>query len=262
MPNQPIIFFDDSNAAMTQARQNARHTFRFFWREVSWEHRRIIPALEFSAVKIAFADPPPLLSKPKPPEEMWIGDVQFDGKSISGKLLNQPHWLSSIAQGDAVSVPTERMSDWMYAIQGKAYGGYTVQLLRMQMQDDERRAHDSSWDLDFGDPNMIEVTPLKWAPPDRHGADPPEHPMALNMGPSLEEQLKKTPELVRAVDERGFTLLHQLALAGSNIGVTIAIKHGAEINQKGKNGMTPLALAKSLNWRKVVDTLLSNGGLD
>jgi uncharacterized protein YegJ (DUF2314 family) len=49
--------FDDSDPEMQRAYESARATFRYFWREVAWERRRIIPALSLAAVKAPFSDP-------------------------------------------------------------------------------------------------------------------------------------------------------------------------------------------------------------
>lgn len=83
---------------------SAQRTFRFFWREMSWERRRIVKALDLAAVKVSFttdsADP----DSPSV-ENMWVTDVDFDGLTLSGILMNEPVWVSSINAGDPVSVP-------------------------------------------------------------------------------------------------------------------------------------------------------------
>jgi hypothetical protein len=40
--------FDDSDPEMQRAYESARATFRFFWRELAWERRRIVPALDLA----------------------------------------------------------------------------------------------------------------------------------------------------------------------------------------------------------------------
>src|SRR5205807_192511 len=51
-----VFMFDDSDPEMQRAYEKARATFRYFWREVAWERRRIVPALDLACVKAPFAD--------------------------------------------------------------------------------------------------------------------------------------------------------------------------------------------------------------
>ena len=38
-----VYFFEDSDPEMQRAYEQARTTFKYFWREVAWERRRIRP---------------------------------------------------------------------------------------------------------------------------------------------------------------------------------------------------------------------------
>lgn len=273
-----VHFASDQDPAMQRAKENARDTFQFFWREMSWEARRIIPGLDLACVKVPFADPPELNHAPDDAavEEMWIDEVDFDGQVVTGKLLNSPNWLKSVSEGDQAKVPLNEISDWMYAIQGRVYGAFTVNVLRAHMGRSERRQHDEAWGTDFGDPAAVQVVPADWFgkksggllkrlfgggdPPTLEELDEMEHPMAMNMTESFEEFLTNDPSNVHSKDERGFTFLHQQALAGTAIGVSILLKHGADPNVLTNHGMTPLALSRSLGWKQVSDVLLAHGG--
>jgi len=149
---QPV-FYTTGDEAMDNAHKQAQDTFRFFWREMTWEGRRIIPGLDVASVKVAFTDPDDQANA----EHMWVGDVRFDGASVSGTLLNSPNHLQSVTAGDQVVIGLNHISDWMYATSGRAYGGYTVNLLRSRMEADELKGHDAAWGLDFGDPNNVLV---------------------------------------------------------------------------------------------------------
>ena len=50
---------------MTQAYAAAQHSFKFFWRELSWERRRIVPALDMAMIKLPFTDGPRSDGKPE-----------------------------------------------------------------------------------------------------------------------------------------------------------------------------------------------------
>ena len=270
-----VYFSPDDDPKMRRANKRARASFRFFWRELSWEYRRIVPGLDLACVKVPFSDPPEMSNDDDPGvEQMWVSDIMFDGKTISGTLLNSPNWLKSISEGDSVETPLKGISDWMYVINGRVYGAYTVNVLREGMSRGERAEHDAAWGLDFGDPNYIEVVPMEWfrqkkgflqklfgggASDEPIDLDATEHPMAANMAESFEEFLTDDPSNVHSTDERGLTMLHQQTLAGSPTGVSILLKHGADPNAIDGNGSTPLKLANTLGWKHVAEVLMAHG---
>jgi uncharacterized protein YegJ (DUF2314 family) len=259
-----VFMSDDDDPEMQRAFEKARASFRYFWREIAWERRRIVPALQLACVKAPFTDGKNAKPGKRTPsvEHMWLSDVDFDGKVVSGVLLNAPNWLKTVKEGDAARFPLGQISDWMFAVSGEVFGAYTVNLLRSRMGRRERREHDSAWGLDFGDPANIRVAPesnkgggfLKsWF--GRAKPDTDEHPMSVNMASSLKEQLAKDPSLVSSKDDRGWTLLHQEALVGSMPTVKVLLEAGADRNAVTNYGMTALQLARSLGWDKVAALL-------
>ncbi len=204
-----VFLFDNSDPEMQRAYENARATFRYFWREVNWERRRIVPALDLACVKAPFSDGERAEQNKDVPnvEHMWLSEVDFDGQFVSGVLLNSPNWLKSVKEGDSARIPLGQISDWMYAISGEVFGAYTVNLLRSRMGRSERQEHDAAWGLNFGDPKKIRVAPE----PNKGGGflknwfgkqqtDTQEHPMSVAMATSLKDQLAKDPSLVSAKD--------------------------------------------------------------
>ncbi|VTU02403.1 ankyrin : Ankyrin repeat protein OS=Rhodopirellula baltica SH28 GN=RBSH_01420 PE=4 SV=1: DUF2314: Ank_2 [Gemmataceae bacterium] len=247
-----VFNFDGDDPEMLEAYEKARATFRYLWRELTWEYRRIIPALGASAVKAPFSDGPPR-GKAKPVvEQMWFGDVFFDGRLVSGTLLNTPNKLRSVRAGDRVSRPLSEISDWLFSYGDEPFGGFTVGVMRSRMSPRERQSHDAAWGMKFGDPANVRVLP------DSQSEDE-EHPMSENMGPSLKEHLKKDPTGLLSPDENGWTTLHSMALGGSYAAVKILLEFGADPNAPTGNGMTPLQLARCLGWEKVAALLLKHG---
>lgn len=241
---------------MLQASERARQTFRYFWREAFWESRRIVPGLGLAAVKAAFSDNE---SDPEAPvEHMWVSEVGFDGDELSGVLLNSPNALSTLAEGDGVSLALSRVGDWMYTINDRAYGGFTVNLLRSRMDEAERQHHDGLWGLNFGKPEQPELVPTGagWFTA-RAGelATESEHPLSVNMAGSLEDYLTNTPGACRTPNDAGLTLLHELALAGSTDGVRIALRHGADAAARTPRGRTARELAELMGWPRVLALL-------
>lgn len=92
MENNPIFFADGADPKMFEAYKKAQETFKYFWREQSWEYRRIIPGLNVSCVKVALFPEHPQSEYPMV-EQMWINDIAFDGAYVKGYLINEPNKL-------------------------------------------------------------------------------------------------------------------------------------------------------------------------
>ncbi len=259
-----VFLFDNSDPEMQRAYEQARGTFRYFWREVAWENRRIVPCLDLASVKAPFSDGHSPHRNPENPEveHMWLGEVDFDGEYVSGVLLNDPNWLTSVKAGDSARLPLHQISDWMYAIGGEVFGAYTVNLMRSRMGRRERQEHDDAWGLSFGNPAKIRLVLdqnqgggflKRWF--GKQEEEIQEHPMSEAMAESLTEQLQQDPSMLTATDDRGWTLLHQEALAGSAATVRVLLAAGANPKALTKQGKIPLQLAQSLGWDKVVALL-------
>jgi hypothetical protein len=200
---------------------------------------------------------------------MWIGEVDFDGETLSGELLNSPNWLTSVREGDSVRVPFSHVTDWMMTVDGRAYGGFTVNVMRARMDRKERKRHDDAWGLDFGDPAVVQVEIEREKPkggflsgffsgrPKNSGREDAfkDHPMCLNMLEKYDAQLKGDPTLVHFVDDTGLTLLHRDALAG-NLGlVKLLVQHGADLAKTTPAGRTASELARGIGWPEIAEYL-------
>jgi uncharacterized protein YegJ (DUF2314 family) len=234
--------FHASSDDLAGARQGARETFKYFWRELSWEGRRIVPRFDLMCVKLEFEDAGRI-------EYMWIDEVDFDGELVSGRLMNAPNELTNVNAGDAVRTRlSDRFWDWMLAGAEGVLGAFTVQAMRAAMSEEDRSEHDEAWGLEFGDPRRVTLP-----------ASDDDHPMAINVAASLEEYLVKNPGAVREHDDAGVTMLHREALAGNADIVRILLARGADHAARTRGGKTPLALARALGWPKVEEALLGAG---
>lgn len=121
--SETVFPFNSDDPAMQEACAAAQRSFKFFWRELSWERRRIVPALGMAAIKLPFTDGPRSDGNGEF-EMMWVGEVDFDGITLTGSLLNSPNWLTSVKQGDVASSHFSYLNDWMMTSRGKAYGGH------------------------------------------------------------------------------------------------------------------------------------------
>lgn len=268
--SEPIFMFDGQDPAMSQANEEARKTFKHFWRELSWERRRIIPALDLAAVKLPFTDGPRSDGFPEH-EFMWIEDVEYDGTLLRGDLLNSPNWLTSVKAGDSVEAPLAHLADWMISREGLVYGAYTVQCMRSGMKPKERYKHDQAWGLDFGDPKAIHVIVgsrqpytrgffgkllgKKAAPSSEPESLIPfrDHAMCINCAESIQDQIKEYPTHLTRLDDDGWTLLHTEAMAGNLAVVQVLLQCGADPHVKTPAGLDAAALAEKIGWKEIAD---------
>lgn len=267
MSEQPIYNIEGDDEGMLYANETARRTFKFLWRELSWEQRRIIPGLDLAAVKMPFKNDDRQEGEPES-EHMWISDIDFNGDVIRGTLLNDAQWIKSLTAGAPATIAIEEISDWMYACQGEVCGGFTVNYMRGGMSRQERAAHDKAWGLQFGDPEAIKVVP------DRHVSkggllkrifgsktesqsietlERTEHPMSVNMAEKIEEGLSSHPSLITDIDDDGWSMLHRDALAGNLAPVRILVEHGADRELKTPAGYTAVDLASKMGWPNVIE---------
>lgn len=266
MAAKEIFFADGNSPKMIEAFENAQNTFKYFWRELSWEYRRIIPALTVACVKIVFTQD---TVNGQIVEHMWINDVQFDGNNIMGTLINNPNELTNIKYGDFVNVSLDQISDWLFAINSSqkpktglsklfsstpkptTYGGFTIQAMRSEMTNQERKEHDNAWGLDFGDFNTVLLVNEQKENPENLI----EHPMSKNMREKFIEFLKEYPDEISNIDEDGLTLLHRETIAGNLTSIEVLLNNGADKNIKSNQGESALDFAKKMNWEHLIPIL-------
>ena len=82
MSDNKIFKAKGDSPEMIAAFEKAQKTFKYFWREISWEERRIVPALDFACVKVVFSQEMGRNTEPIV-EHMWINDISFDVAAIS-----------------------------------------------------------------------------------------------------------------------------------------------------------------------------------
>lgn len=241
MRSRRVVLHDADDPALDAAVAAARESFRYCWREVAWDQRRVVPGLDLAAVKAAFTGPGP--DGEPIVEHMWVAVGAFDGTTIRGVLLNDPVDLDGPAAGTELEVPLSELEDWLHVVDGRVYGAHTVQLMRAAMGRRERKAHDRAWGLDFGEPGVAEV--------DRSL----EHPMTLTSIERFRAMLDADPDLVALVDEEGWTMLHLEALAGNGAMVLMLLERGADPGVRTPAGETALDLARRVGWDHVATIL-------
>ncbi|MBG86917.1 MAG: hypothetical protein CMO80_08465 [Verrucomicrobiales bacterium] len=249
---EPVFMFEGDDPDMHVAAREARSTFKFFWRELSWERRRIVPAIDIAMIKLPFTDGVGAES-PNQGEHMWVDKVDFDGQRLTGVLVNSPRWLKSVKDGDPVNVPFAHLEDWLMTSGDTAFGGYTVNVMRRKMSAEEMETHDEAWGLDFGDPFQVRLQEHDIQKHEGHV----DHPMCTNTIESLRKHVQENPGFVADVDETGWAELHRESLAGNLASVKLLVEHGADPRTKTRHGLNAIELARALAWEEVAAYLES-----
>ncbi len=133
---EPIVWFAGEDAGMLEAIRRAQESFPQFVAELEVESRRIIPAMQECLIKYAF---PATSESGVAVEHMFLGEVRHNGTEIRGVLASEPMYTTGVAEGDEIVVEPNRVSDWLYLIGGKAYGGFTFVHMWNNFSEEERR---------------------------------------------------------------------------------------------------------------------------
>lgn len=250
---QKIFFSKHDDKKMIAAYIKAQDTFKYFWRELYWEHRRIVAALDVAYVKVAFSqhndsDNEPIV------EHMWIKNIGFDGNNIRGVLINDPNKLTNVANGDSVEIPLAQVSDWLFSIRGETYGGFTIQVIRSEMTSEERQKHDEAWGLNFGDCNDI----LLVYGQKEHPENLIEHPMSKNMKEKFATFLTENPDKLILKDDKGYSILHKETIAGNGSTIEVLKQFKVNIHDMTNSGKTAIDFARNLNWAHIIPLLENN----
>jgi len=235
----------------TSAFNKAHETFKYFWRELSWEYRRIIPAFDLAYVKCAFIQEHSNSSDSPLVEYMWISQIDFDGTTISGQLMNQPNYIDNVQAGEIIEQPFEAIVDWMFLTQDQVYGGFTIQEYRKQLNDSERKEYDASWGINFGDPNNI----LFVYDQEEHPENLIEHPMCEKMLDSFLNFIQTNPTVIHERDDRGNQLLHREAIAGNFLIIQALLQHNLDKSALNNQSMTASDLAHKMGWENIAKLL-------
>lgn len=59
-------------------------------------------------------------------EHFWLVDVTYKNGSFSGEIGNEPGIVRNVKAGQKWEIKKEEISDWMYTIEGRIYGGVTI----------------------------------------------------------------------------------------------------------------------------------------
>jgi uncharacterized protein YegJ (DUF2314 family) len=283
---------DDKQLQLLEnASKIARRNFKFCWREQFWNLRRSEHNCQTISFLCAISDE---VNGEQVRERFWLSNLMFDGHFAYGTVDVEPSIIKNIEVGAVCTVPFDRIEDWMYVLEGKVYGGYTVNVRRSLLKPKERSLYDKSWGLEFGDPLYTNKYPVFKKPVEEEVKDedegPPtkffgititstkkkkekpakqevvqdptehinreyDHPDAILRFDKYKAMFKGHPYKVNQVDENGWTPLLNHALAGNRHIVELLLQCGADRSATTQHGETAMDLAKKMGWLEVVAKL-------
>lgn len=123
------------NTAIAEAQSSLPH----FVEAVSGQLPGPQPALEAALVKYAFEATRPGIEV----EHVFLGDVYSEDGALWGVVNADPVYTDAVCEGDVVRIDSERVSDWLYVIDGKGVGGFTFKLMWSRFSPEEKTLYGS-----------------------------------------------------------------------------------------------------------------------
>lgn len=140
-----LIGVPPSDAEMQLASQQARDSFASF----IGQFRKHDPGCSVFIVKAFYPDP----KIPRGGEHLWLTVHSVSDSSATGVITSRPIFITTVKTHDTIEIQLPQLSDWLYVRDGRAVGGYTVQLLRSRMTAEQRAQHDSAYLFSFEEIN-------------------------------------------------------------------------------------------------------------
>jgi uncharacterized protein YegJ (DUF2314 family) len=80
-------------------------------------------------------------------EHIWATDLHWTAGNLYAVIANDPQKIIGMQMGDTVLVTKNKLSDWLYSVNGVMKGGYTIRVIRDQKTPEERKAFDEQFGL-------------------------------------------------------------------------------------------------------------------
>jgi uncharacterized protein YegJ (DUF2314 family) len=82
-------------------------------------------------------------------EHIWATSIQIENGSYYGIIDNLPNAATQVKLGERMKLNKENITDWMYADNGTLRGGYTIQLIRTRMSEQEKKQFDANFPFEI-----------------------------------------------------------------------------------------------------------------
>lgn len=121
--NVPVITIKDDDPELLAAVEEARSR----WPEFLAAFTARTPDNDRFSVKVPLSDNGNT-------EWIWISPTSISDTAVTGTLGNDPNELAHYAYGDEVTIPVDRISDWMIVEDDEIIGGFSLKVLQKAME--------------------------------------------------------------------------------------------------------------------------------
>lgn len=119
MATAEVVQVPNSDATMDAAIAKAKATLPVFFARLAAPQ----PGDQSFAVKIRYP------TKGANGEHIWASQVVEKDGMVTATISNQPEEIPDLKMGQRVTVPTDRITDWMYIRDSKIIGGQTIRAM-------------------------------------------------------------------------------------------------------------------------------------
>jgi uncharacterized protein YegJ (DUF2314 family) len=130
---EDMYYFKGETASMKAAIEEAKKTYPLFEQNIFAGE----PGTDHFAIKMIFRGD-------DSDDYLWLTDLHKKDGVLYGVLYDAPLKAGNIKTGDTLKIEKKRVSDWVYAENGKMMGGYTIRVIYKNMSAAEKKEYQSS----------------------------------------------------------------------------------------------------------------------
>ena len=128
-PRRDVIWGLETDPAVAAASALALKTLPIFWRHFDAK----------AANTDEFYLKVPFKTQQGGEEHMWVEPMTRASTEVIGRLMDEPEDVAGVKRGDQVRFPSDHISDWTYARDGKSYGHFVTRVLMDRFAPKERK---------------------------------------------------------------------------------------------------------------------------
>ena len=134
-----ISWFSGESAEMNGAITEAQASFSHFFDAVCQQGNNSYPILEVALVKYGFE----ATKNGVKVEHVFLSDVRCADSVLWGIVNADPAYTDEVSEGDSIIIDRDRVSDWLYVVDGKGTGGFTFKLMWSKFSPEEKSLYGS-----------------------------------------------------------------------------------------------------------------------
>ena len=137
--NNPLVtYVNENDTRLREASRQAQQSLDSFVQTLAQPQ----PNHSSHAIKAVFQDD-------GSSEAIWLTSLRHDGKTFHGTVSNEPVHLRTLHLGSKVEVENAKVNDWMLVENGRLVGGYSIRVVRDNLQGEDRKRFDQTMPFAF-----------------------------------------------------------------------------------------------------------------